>query len=112
MARQIIDDVYSVEGQPRLRIALHYGEVRIRRRGDKPPLVEGGEALLWAARVEPQVEPGRIWATEQFRAELTKRPSLCRTTPITPPEGGELFNVRKGNSREADMWVRLYRVDF
>ena len=112
MARQIIDDVYSVEGQPRLRVALHYGEVRIRRRGDKPPLVEGGEALLWAARVEPQVEPGRIWATEQFRAELTKRPSLCRTTPITPPEGGELFNVRKGNSREADMWVRLYRVDF
>ena len=112
MARQIIDEVYSAEGQPRLRVALHYGEVRIRRRGDKPPLVEGGEALLWAARVEPRVEPGQIWATEQFRAELTKKPSLCRTTAITPPEGGELFNVRKGSSREADMWVRLYRVEF
>ena len=112
MARQIIDEVYSAEGQPRLRIALHHGEVRVRRRGDKPPLIEGGEALLWAARVEPLVEPGQIWATEQFRSELAKKPSLCRTTAIAPPEGGDLFNVRKGNSREADMWVRLYRVEF
>jgi class 3 adenylate cyclase len=112
MARQIIDEVYSAPGQPRLRLALHFGEVRIRRRGDKPPLIEGGEALLWAARVEPHVQPGQIWATEQFREELSKHPSLCRATPLQAPDGGEQFNVRKESSREADMWVRLYRVEF
>jgi class 3 adenylate cyclase len=112
MARQIIDDVYAAPGQPRLRVALHYGEVRIRRRGDKPALIEGGEALLWAARVEPRVEPGQIWATEQFGEELRKRPSLCRATLIHPSDGGDLFNVRKESSREADMWVRLYRIEF
>ncbi len=112
MAGRIIDEVYSIEGQPRLRIALHCGEVRIRRRGDKAPLVEGGEALLWAARVEICVEPGEIWATEQFRDELLKKPSLFRTTPIPGPDGAERFNVRKESSREPDMWVRLYRVGF
>ncbi len=112
MARRIIDEVYEAPGQPRLRLALHHGPVRIRRRGDKPALIEGGEALLWAARVEPRVEPGQIWATEQFCEELGKHPSLCRATPIQPPDGGELFNVRKDGSREADMWVRLYRIEF
>ncbi len=112
MARRIIDDVYEAPGQPRLRLALHHGPVRIRRRGDKPALIEGGEALLWAARVEPRVEPGQIWATEQFCQVLGRHPSLCRATPIQPPDGGELFNVRKDGSREADMWVRLYRIEF
>jgi class 3 adenylate cyclase len=112
MARQIIDDVYGAPGQPRLRLALHRGEVRIRRRGDKPALIEGGEALLWASRVEPRVEPGQIWATQQFCEELHKRPSLCRATPIHPPSGVEGFNVRKEHSREPDMWVQLYRIEF
>jgi class 3 adenylate cyclase len=112
MARQIMDDVYGAPGQPRLRLALHYGDVRVRRRGDKPALIEGGEALLWASRVEPQVEPGQIWATEQFCEELRKRPSLCRATPLRPLNGGERFNVRKENSREADMWVHLRRIEF
>ncbi len=112
MARQIIDDVFAAAEHPRLRVALHHGEVRIRRRDDKPALIEGGEALLWASRVEPRVEPGQIWATEQFCEELSKRPSLCRATQIQPPHGGDLFNVRKENSKEADMWVRLYRIEF
>ena len=35
-----------------------------------PPIIAGGEAVLCAARVEPHVEPGQIWATEEFRAQL------------------------------------------
>jgi class 3 adenylate cyclase len=72
--------------------------------------VGGGEAVLCAARVEPHVEPGQIWATEEFRAQLARHPSLWRLSPVSGPGGGERFNVRKGG--EPDLWVRLYRLEF
>jgi hypothetical protein len=111
MARQIMDDVYQAPGQPRLRIALHYGEVQTRQRvGDLETVIAGGDAILCAARVEPYVEPGQIWATEEFRAELARRPSLWRASPIAGPAGGR-FNVKKEGGSEPDLWVRLYRLE-
>jgi hypothetical protein len=68
--------------------------------------------VLCAARVEPHVEPGQIWATEEFRAELIREPSLWRTTPLTAPDGGDRINVKKEGGSEPDLWVRLYRVEF
>ncbi len=112
MARRIVDDVFEAPGNPRLRLALHFGEVRVRSRGDKPPLLAGGEAVLWATRVEPRVEPGQVWATEQFCVELLGRPQLIRTTALRAPDGAEHFNVKKEGSREPDMQVQLYRLDF
>ena len=45
-ARHIIDDVYQTAGQPRLRVALHFGEVHIQAGvGDEPPMVVGGDAV-------------------------------------------------------------------
>jgi class 3 adenylate cyclase len=111
MARQIMDDVYQAPGQPRLRMALHYGEVQTRQRvGDLETVIAGGDAILCAARVEPHVEPGQIWATEEFRDELARRPSLWRTSPIAGPAGGR-FNVKKEGGSEPDLWVRLYRLE-
>ncbi|HEV8226192.1 MAG TPA: hypothetical protein VGQ74_04275 [Methylomirabilota bacterium] len=111
MARQIMDDVYQAPGQPRLRMALHYGEVQTRQRvGDLETVIAGGDAILCAARVEPHVEPGQIWATEEFREELGRRPSLWRTSPIAGP-AGERFNVKKEGGSEPDLWVRLYRLE-
>jgi class 3 adenylate cyclase len=111
MARQIMDDVYQAAGQPRLRMALHYGEVQTRQRvGDLETVIAGGDAILCAARVEPHVEPGQIWATEEFREELGRRPSLWRTSPIAGP-AGERFNVKKEGGSEPDLWVRLYRLE-
>jgi len=111
-ARHLMDDVYSVPGQPRLRIALHYGEVQTREREiDLRLTVVGGTAILCAARVEPVVEPGQIWATEEFREQFLQRPSLWRTTPLRPPSGAELFNVSKKGSAESDLWVRLHRLE-
>ena len=108
-----MDDVFQAPGQPRLRIALHYGEVQMRQSaGDRPPIIVGGDAILWAARVEPHVQPGQIWATEEFREQLARRPSLWRTTPVLPPDGGERFNVKKDGETEPDLWVRLYRLEF
>jgi class 3 adenylate cyclase len=74
-ARHLIDEVYRAPGQPRLRVALHYGEVRLRQRpGDGPAAIGGGEAVLLATRVEPHVDPGQIWATEEFRERLFEKP--------------------------------------
>jgi class 3 adenylate cyclase len=111
-ARHIIDDVYQTTGQPRLRIALHYGEVHIQAGvGDESPIVVGGDAVLCATRVEPHVLPGQIWATEEFRQQLAQKPSLWRTTEVTAPDGGDRFNVKKAGRAEPDLWVRLYRLE-
>jgi class 3 adenylate cyclase len=113
MARHVMDDVYQATGQPRLRVALHYGEVQLQPgSGDAPPAVVGGDAILCAARVEPHVSPGQIWATEEFRHELAQKPSLWRTTPVMAPDGSDRFNVRKEGRAEPDLWVRLYRLEF
>ena len=112
-ARHIMDEVYRAETHPRLRMALHYGEVQTRQSaGDAPPAVVGGEAILWASRVEPYVQPGQIWATEEFQRQLAGTPSLWRTTLLPAPDGGDRFNVKKDGGTEPDLWVRLYRVEF
>jgi class 3 adenylate cyclase len=112
MARQIMDDVYQAPGQPRLRIALHHGEVQIRERdADQAAAIAGGDAMLSVARVEPHVEPGQIWATQEFRQQLSRRPSLWRATPLPGPDGSDRFNVKKEGGTEPDLWVQLYRLE-
>ena len=112
-ARHVMDDVYQATGQPRLRIALHYGEVQLQpSSGAEPPAVVGGSAILCASRVEPHVLPGQIWATEEFRQVLVERPSLWRTTELTTPDGSDRFNVKKEGRPEPDLGVRLYRLEF
>jgi len=113
IARHILDDVYQATGQPRLRMALHYGPVEMQPSvGDQPATVAGGDAILYASRVEPHVVPGQIWATEEFRQELAKRPSLWRTTQIEGSDGSNRINVRKEGGSEPDLWVSLYRLEF
>jgi class 3 adenylate cyclase len=104
-----MDHVYNAPGQPRLRIALHYGQVQLRQR--ESTSIVGGEAILCASRVEPVVEPGQIWATEEFRQQFLQRPSLWRTTPLAPPDGEDRFNVKKAGTAEPDTWVTLYRLE-
>jgi class 3 adenylate cyclase len=112
-ARHLMDEVYNAPGQPRLRIALHYGDVHTRQREtDLRTMVVGGDAILCAARVEPIVEPGQIWATEEFREQFLQRPSLWRTVAVPPATGeGGHYNVRKEGTSEPDLWVRLYRLE-
>ena len=112
-ARHLMDDVYKVPGQPRLRIALHYGPVRTRPSSNgHGAVIVGGDAILCASRVEPIVEAGQIWATEEFREQLLLRPSLWRTTAIPTSNGDERINVRKNGGSEPDLWVRLFRLEF
>ena len=113
MARHMIEQVYAVPGQPLLRVALHYGPVQTRQRDtDLAHVIFGGDAILCAARVEPIVEAGQIWATEEFRQQLLQRPSLWRTAALHGPGADERFNAKKAGSNEADVWLRLYRLEF
>ena len=113
VARHLVDEVYRAPGQPRLRIALHYGDVATSRRpGDGATVIAGGDGVLCAARVEPHVEPGQIWVTEEFRAELAQRPSLWRTTPLKGPDGATRINVKKEGGTDPDLWVQLHRLEF
>jgi hypothetical protein len=50
--------------------------------------------------------------TDEFRQHLSQRPSLWRTTPLSGPDGGDRFNVKKEDGVEPDLWVRRYRVEF
>jgi class 3 adenylate cyclase len=112
-ARHIIDEVFQATGQPLLRMALHYGDVQMQAPpGDGPPSVVGGSAILCAARVEPYVLPGQIWATEHFRERITARPTLWRMSEVLTPDGLNRFNVKKPETGEPDLWVRLYRLEF
>ena len=111
IARHLIDEVYRAPGQPRLRIALHYGEVQTRRQtSDGSLTIAGGDAVLCAARIEPHVQPGEIWVSEEFRQQLALTPSLWRTTPVPGRGDDERLNVKKAT--EPDLWVRLYRLEF
>jgi len=113
IARHIMDDVYQATGQPRLRMALHHGQIELHPSiGDRPASVAGGDAILCVTRVEPHVEPGQIWATEEFRQELAQRPSLWRTTQIKGEDGSDRINVKKDGRSEPDLWVQLYRLEF
>ena len=112
-ARHLIDEVYQAPGQPRLRVALHHGLVQTRLvEGELTHTIAGGDAVLCASRVEPTVEPGQIWATEEFRQQLLQRPSLWRTVAVAGPGGDPRFNVKKPGSAEGDLWVQLYRLEF
>jgi len=94
-------------------MALHYGDVQMQPTlGDGPPAVVGGSAILCAARVEPHVLPGQIWATEQFRELITAKPTLWRMSEVSTPDGLNRFNVKKHETGEPDLWVRLYRLEF
>jgi class 3 adenylate cyclase len=114
-ARRIMEDVSEAPGSPRLRVAIAAGPVGVRDRGDEPPAIEGGTAVLVASRIEPLVRPGEIWVTEEIAEQLAASDTIFRTEHLPEVESavacrdGEV-NVRKQTSDEQDIWVRLYRV--
>ena len=53
----------------------------------------------------------QIWATEESRQVLEERPSLWRTSLMTP-DGTEIFNVNKEGRSEPDLHARFFRLKF
>jgi class 3 adenylate cyclase len=105
VAMRIREDVFAAPGNPQLRTALDFGQVKLEARSEQRVEVAGGTAMLRVARMEPLVAPGETWASEEFREELAKQPSLYRAVEI---EGG--MNLKKAGSSEEDAFIRVYRV--
>jgi class 3 adenylate cyclase len=115
-ARRIMEEISEVPGSPRMRIAIASGPVAVRERGEEPPAIEGGNAVLVASRIEPHVSPGEIWVTEEIRAGLAETDTIFRADPVSevagdaPRRADGAVNVRKPGSDEQDIWVKLFRV--
>jgi class 3 adenylate cyclase len=111
-ARRIMEEISETPGSPRLRVAIAIGPVDVRERGDEPPTIEGGTAVLAAARIEPLVRPGEIWVTDDIRVMLESTETLFRAEPVAPlgARADGHVNVKKESSDEEDIWVRLHRI--
>jgi class 3 adenylate cyclase len=111
-ARRIMEEVSEAPGSPRLRVAIAVGPVDVRERGDDPPAIEGGTAVLVASRIEPLVRPGEIWVTDDIRLMLDATETIFRAEPVAHAAAREdgHVNVKKPDSAEQDMWVKLHRV--
>ena len=115
VALRLSEDLFEAPGRPQLRIAVDHGPVRLDEASDGRLVVVGGEPLRRAARIEPHVTAGEIWATDEFRQALESRPTRYQATHVPPPgDGGGpegAINVKKAGSSEADIWVRLFRIE-
>jgi class 3 adenylate cyclase len=115
VALRLSEDLFDAPGNPQLRIAIDHGVVRLADAGDGRIAVVGGEPLLRVARVEPFVEPGEIWGTDEFRHALEAQPSRYQATLIAFDDrernASGAINVCKQHSGEGDIWVRLYRIE-
>jgi class 3 adenylate cyclase len=111
-ARRIMEEVSEAAGSPRLRVAIAVGPVDVRERGDDPPSIEGGTAVLIASRIEPLVRPGEIWVTDDIRAMIEATDTIFRAEPVNHPAARDdgHVNVKKQASEEEDMWVKLHRI--
>ena len=115
VALRLSEDLFDAPGHPQLRIALDRGPLQLDMASDGGMVVVGGEPLRRAARIEPHVVAGEIWATEEFRRALESHPTRYQASHVVPrdraggPEGA--INVKKPGSNETDIWLRLYRIE-
>lgn len=85
IARHIVDDVDRVPGRALLRVALHHGEVRTRRRqSDGAVVVAGGAGVLSALRVELDVQPRRDLGDRRSSVPSSGARRCCGAPPSGP----------------------------
>jgi hypothetical protein len=111
-ATRIREDVFEAPGRPRLRMAVDFGPVKLKRRRRRKETLAGGHALWRVVRIEPLVAPGEIWGTEEFKQQLEKGTSLYGAAPVEPeaPSSDGAFNIKKPGGDGPDTFVRLYRI--
>jgi class 3 adenylate cyclase len=116
VVRRIMEDLFEVQGNPVLRVAIDYGPVTLSpspTHGD----VLSGPPFRVAARLEPHVTPNEIWVTESFKATLERGPTLYEAVdiPVGEQSGGAWvngrLNIKKPGSREPDQLLRVFRIE-
>jgi class 3 adenylate cyclase len=113
-ARRIGDELLTAPGNPEMRVAIHFGPVRLQRQQVTQVSVSGGAAFQRVARVEPFVTPRQIWITEEAAKEIRQK-RLYELVAAQPHDGIEVdkrgcVNIKKPGSSEPDTWVKLYQL--
>jgi len=111
-------DLYEATGEAELRVAIDYGLIGLERDAAGTAVgIRRGHDVLWnVARIEPLVDPSQVWVTERFKDALERTASFYRAEPIEPDVRAQVrssdgtFNVKKPGSREADHFLRLFRI--
>jgi len=77
-------------------------------------MVTTGAPFRVAARLEPHVEPGQIWVTQDFKDTLGQEPGFYEATAILDGADADaaplMVNIRKPGSPEPDQAVPVYRI--
>ena len=101
-ATRIMEDLYATTPAPQLRMAADFGEVEVQRDGGEVRV--GGQPLRTAARLEPNVPPGKVWVTAAFGDQFAQERSLYELVPI------ERIDIRKPGSDEPSEWIDVLEL--
>jgi class 3 adenylate cyclase len=112
--QKIAYDLWTGPYQAKLRVGCDYGimvPMTLDGGTNGPPM---GMAYRTAARLEGLGEPDTIIMTEEFLTELRNINSAVAYRELhdlpsaaLPSQNG-LFNIKKNNATDPDMWKRLY----
>jgi len=114
--KKIAYDLWTGPYKVKLRVGCDYGimvPMTLDGGANGPPM---GLAYRTAARLESLSQPDTIIMTEEFLTELRNINSafeyreLHDLLPTSLPSQDGLFNIKKNNGTDPDMWKRLYYV--
>ncbi|HEY5867331.1 MAG TPA: hypothetical protein VI542_17550 [Candidatus Tectomicrobia bacterium] len=114
--KQIAHDLWTGPYKVKLRVGCDYGimtPMTLDGGTNGPPM---GMAYRTAARLESLGQPDMIIMTEEFLTELRNINSafayqeLHDQLSISLPSQDGLFNIKKNNATDPDMWKRLYYI--
>ena len=75
IAKRIMQDLHEAPGNPELRVAVDCGSVEL---SAGQHMLTTGTPFRIAARLEPHVQPGQIWVTQEFKDALGEEPGVLR----------------------------------
>jgi class 3 adenylate cyclase len=112
-AFRIIEDLSDLRTSPKIRIAIDFGLVTYLVTENHITKLKTGEPLRLSARLEPFVTPNEIWLTERAFEKIGEgnySAEIITDQILNLPKVGEQYNIKKTDSPEDDILVRLYKL--
>jgi len=107
VAKRIMQDLYEAPSNPELRVAIDWGSVELHA---GRTVVTTGIPFRVSARLEPHVEAGQIWVTEQFKDALGDELGFYAAVPLADDPTKSQVNIKKPGSQEPDEFISVFRI--
>jgi hypothetical protein len=111
--KRIIEDLGELQGNPRIRFAIDYGQITYSVNDGYVTKIKNGSPLRLSARLEPLVTPNEIWVTENVFKQLEDEHfsfiDLAENGCDLESINGE-FNIKKDGSPEDDIFTRVTKI--